>query len=191
MTRIIKQLKNTRILLVFLLMSCSGSTNDRNGSAEVNNIFEQILPQVFDSLAAAHKLEDKRIVYYKDSADKLQKTILKIVADSLAYGNSLQASLIRTLNDIIQEPINLELEARSLDGYHITYKHPEVERLIGNDTGSVCILNLSPIAFDETGSIGCFYLALSCSKGAGRGYFIYIYKEAQWQTLAILQTWHV
>jgi len=190
MRKIIKRLKYFRLLAAFLLIICSCSTDDQRRSAKENKIFEQILPQVFDSLAAEHTIETKKILYYKDIQDKLKKTILQVTIDSLSEDSSLQASLIRSLNDIVHKPVILDLEERSLDAYHIICEQREVEKLIVSDSESFCVLNLSPITFDETGTIGCFYLALSCSKDAGRGYFIYIYKEVQWQTLAILQTWH-
>ena len=183
-----RQIGNYTVALILFsyFLGCSKSSKEIIETSEVNSIYAQVLPQAFDSLTQYFNLKDKIIMYDGGRTDKLKTTILKITSDSLANDSSIQAELIRSLNKRIQEEVILDLNVLSRGRYHIF----DEEELIEDDSDSICILSLSPIAFDEKIVVGCFYLGLNCEANKGKGYFIYIYKEENWKILAILQTWH-
>lgn len=158
-------------------------------STETNSVFTQILPQVMDTLSGEFDLENRTLVHHEFNQHKLKDLIIKVTLDSLEQDKSLQVELLRKLSNIINDSVIFEDLNLSRKKYNIVYKREEVELLL-EQNDSLHILNLSPIAFNKRKDVGCFYFAIDCGDGCGKGYFIYILKERNWRILEMFTIWH-
>jgi hypothetical protein len=168
-------------------VSCEGVDN---ATSLDEAVFDDVLYQALDSLNEKHDLDEKVIVFFNRHPDKVKTTVVANTVKELEGDSSIQALLIRRLNENIDNPLeNLDLTIENTS-YDLITNQKQVIEIIEKNKPSIAI-NLSRVALNNEMDRGVFYLGLQCGANCSAGYLVFTkMNQSRWDIAAIIPRWH-
>jgi len=176
--------------LLFIWITSVSCEGVENATSLDETVFNDVLYQALDSLNEKHNLDEKVIVFFNRHPDKVKTTVVANTVKEIEGDSSIQALLIRKLNENIDNPLeNLDITVQNAS-YDLIINQKQVNEIIKNNKSNVAI-NLSRVALNNEMDRGVFYLGLQCGANCSAGYLVFTkMNQSRWDIAAIVPRWH-
>lgn len=186
-------MKKTLIVLL-LLVSCIGKNDNEEPHKNLDNeVFNEIIYDLIDSLTSQYNLQNKIIVHHEIYPDNVKINTIVLALKEVGNVKSDKVDLLKKLKGIISDSIKLNIAEKKGADYTFIISEAEVNKILNNhDKNYFGFVNLSKIAFNEGEDLGCFYFAIQCGSNCGYGYFVFVKKTemGKWEIVNLLPAWN-